>query len=360
MIDRIGRPKAPRARLLTLALGAAVTLSLAVPALAADLILTETGSTLVRPLFDIWVPEYIKNHPGVRIVTDGTGSEAGQLQAISGQVMIGASDAYMSDRQVRDNPDLLNIPLAIAAQTINYNVPGLGAVNLRLDGPTIAGIYTGAIRQWDAPAIAALNPGVALPHQTIIPVRRSDGSGDTFVFTQFLTFSTPSWELDKGYGTSITWPAVSGSLGVEGNLAMVQAIQKTPYSIGYVGVSYSEQIAAAELGTVMLKNQAGQFVLPSRDAIVAGAASLGVRTPPDERLSLVFAPGEQSYPLVNYEYAVVSRKQTSPEVAAALRRFLMWAIEPSETKAEYLDRVHFVPLPPHTWELSQAQIQMIR
>jgi phosphate transport system substrate-binding protein len=330
------------------------------PARAAEITLTETGSTLLKPLLDILVPDYVKTHPGVQITTAATGSQAGIEQAVSGQVMIGASDAYMSDKQVKDNPNFIDVPLAISAQTINYNIPGLNTPNLRLDGPTIAAIYTGAIRQWDAPQIEAMNPGVALPHQAIVPVHRTDGSGDTFVFTQFLTFSTPSWETDKGYGTTITWPNVAGEVGVAGNEAMVQAIQSTPYAIGYIGISYSAAATAGKLGTAMLRNEAGQFVLPTRDAIIAGAATLGVRTPPDERLSLVFAPGDQSYPLVNYEYAVVSTKQADPEVAAALRRFLLWVIVPSETNEDYLDQVHFVPLPPHTWELSQAQIQTIR
>jgi phosphate transport system substrate-binding protein len=330
------------------------------PAQAADITITETGSTLLKPLFDIWVPEYAKKHSGVTFTTAGTGSEAGIQQAMSGQVMIGASDAYLSDAEVRAHPEMMDIPLAIAAQTVNYNVPGLNTGNLRLDGPALAGIYTGAIRQWDAPAIAALNPGVTLPHQAIIPVHRSDGSGDTFVFTQFLTFSTPSWESDKGYGLSVAWPVVPGALAVEGNAGMAHAIQTTPYSIGYVAISFSDETDAEKLGTAMLKNEAGQFVLPSRDAIVAGAAALGVRTPVDERLSLVFAPGDASYPLVGYEYAVVSKKQPSPELADALRRFLLWTIVPSETKQGYLDKVRLVPLPPRIWELSQAQIQLIR
>jgi phosphate transport system substrate-binding protein len=343
-----------------IAAAAALAAVAAAPGRAADITLTETGSTLLQPLFDIVVPDYLKTHAGVQITTAGTNSEAGEKQAVSGQVLIGASDAYMSDAQVRANPNIVNIPVAISAQTINYNLPGLNTPNLRLDGPAIVGIYTGSIRQWDAPAIAALNPGVTLPHQPIVPVHRADGSGDNFVFTQFLTFSTPAWESSKGYGTSVAWPAVQGSIGVEGNAAMVQSLQTTPGSIGYVGISYSASITAGKLGTAMLKNEAGQFVLPTRDAIVAGAASLGVRTPPDERLSLVYAPGDQSYPLVNYEYVVVSTQQAHPDVAAALLRFLSWLIVPSEENEDYLDRVHFVPLPPHTWELSHAQIQLIR
>lgn len=327
---------------------------------AADITLTETGSTLLQPLFAIWVAAYTKSHPGVQISIAGTGSEAGIKQASSGAVEIGASDAYMSDAQVHDTPDIMNIPLAIAAQTITYNLPGLTVANLKLDGPTLAGIYTGAVREWDAPEIAAMNPGVSLPHQAIIPVHRGDGSGDTFMFSQFLTFSTPSWEDGIGYSTTIAWPDVPGGLSAIGNDGMVKTIQSTPYSIGYVGVSFSDAIAAAKLGNAALKNNNGLFVLPARAGIRAGAAALGPRTPPDERLTLAFAPGDTSYPLVSYEYAIVSKKQKDAATAAALRRFLLWCIVPSETKAAMLEQVHFIPLPPHTWELSQAQIQMIR
>ena len=328
---------------------------------AADVTLTETGSTLLQPLFSIWVGEYAKTHPGVQVSIGGTGSEAGIKQASSGAVEIGASDAYMSDAQIyHENPEVMNIPLAIAAQTIDYNLPGLAAQNLELDGPTIAGIYTGAIRNWDAPQIAAMNPGLKLPHQAIIPLHRADGSGDTFLLTQFLTFSTESWENAIGYATTIAWPEVPGGLAVTGNDGMVKALQATPYSIGYVGVSFSDAIAAAELGTAALKNGEGNFVMPNKDGVIAAAAGLGARTPPDERLTVAFAPGAASYPLVSYEYAIVLKKQKDPAAAAAMRRFLLWCIEPSEDKAAILDRVHFIPLPPHTWELSQAQIQAIK
>jgi phosphate transport system substrate-binding protein len=145
-----------------------------------------------------------------------------------------------------------------------------------------------------------------------------------------------------------------------GNAGMVKAIQSTDYSIGYVGVSYSDSVAEAKIGTVALKNGAGEFVLPTKETIMAGAASLGARTPADERLTLVFAPASGSYPLVSYEYAVVSTKQSDPATAAAIRRFLLWAIVPSEENEAVLTAAHFIPLPPHTWELSQAQIQSIK
>jgi phosphate transport system substrate-binding protein len=327
---------------------------------AQDLTLNETGSTLLYPLFTTWVDAYTKTHPGIHIVVAGTGSEAGIQQVLAGKVHIGASDAYMSDAEMRQHPQIINVPLAIAAQTVNYNVPGLNATHLKLDGPVLAGIYSGKIRTWDAPQIAAINPGVKLPNHAIVPIHRAEGSGDTFVFTQFLSFATDDWENTNGYGTTISWPSVDGSVTATGNAGMVQTLQSTPYSIGYVGVSFTDKLAAAQLGTAALKNGAGEFVLPTKESITAGAASLGPRTPADERLSLVYAPASGSYPLVNYEYAVVSTKQPDPTTAAAVRRFLLWSIVPSETNEAYLDTVHFSPLPPHTWELSQAQIQSIK
>jgi phosphate transport system substrate-binding protein len=329
-------------------------------ALAQQTTLTETGSSLLYPMLTTWVAQYSKAHPEVHINTSATGSEAGIEQVIANKVNLGASDAYMSDAQISEHPGIINVPLAIAAQTINYNVPGLNRAHLKLDGPTLAGIYSGTVRSWNAPEIVALNPGVSLPNHLIVPVRRSEGSGDTFVFTQFLTFSTPSWESEHGYGTTITWPSLPGSVTAAGNDGMVKAIQSNDYSIGYVGLSYSDSIAQAKLGTAALKNQAGEFVLPTEATIMTGAASLGARTPGDERLTLIYAPASGAYPLVNYEYAVVSNQQSDPATAAAIRRFLLWTILPSEENAGWLTTAHFIPLPAHIWELSQAQIQSIK
>jgi phosphate transport system substrate-binding protein len=323
--------------------------------------LVETGSSLFYPLFNVWVPQFNKANPDIRIETSSTGSGAGIAQAVAGRVQIGASDAFMSDVQLSGHRDILNIPLAIAAQQINYNVPGLDNVSLKLDGPTIAGIYSGTIRMWDAQAIAALNPGVNLPHHDIIPIRRSDGSGDTFIFTQFLTFSTPAWENGPAFGETIDWPSVSGERAAQGNEGMLQVSRTTPYSIAYIGISYQRAIAQAHLGTAMLKNEDGFFVLPTVKTIYAAAAALGPRTPADERLSLVFAPGQYSYPLINYEYAIVSKSQPSDTIASALRTFLFWSIEPcSGNAAPTLNSVHFIALPEYIRALSYTQIELIK
>jgi phosphate transport system substrate-binding protein len=327
---------------------------------AAEVTLAETGSTLAYPVFQTWASEYSKTHPGVTVTAAATDSGAGVAQAISGAAQIGASDAYMSDAQVRDNPVIINVPMAISAQTVNYNVPDLNGQNLKLDGPTLAGIYSGKIQSWDDPAIAAINPGVKLPHNPIAPIHRSDVSGDTFIFTQYLTFTTPSWEYSPGYGTTIAWPAATNALTADGNAGMIAKIHDTPYSIGYVGVSFHDDVAKAEIGTAALKSYDGEFLLPTPQAIEAAASALWPRTPADERLTLVNAPGPNAYPLINYEYAVVSKKQPSPETAAALRSFLLWAIAPDETNAKYLANANFIPLPAHVWVLSHDQIEEIR
>jgi phosphate transport system substrate-binding protein len=338
----------------------AVLLSTAPPAQADGPTLTETGSTLLYPLFQRWIPDYMGQTRGVTLTAAATGSGTGIAAAISGDARIGASDAYMSDEQAEQNRKLVNIPLAISAQTVNYNLPGLNDAKLKLDGPTLAGIYAGRITEWDAVPIAAMNPEIKLPHQTIVPIRREDASGDTFIFTQFLDFSTPSWEDKIGYGTDVSWPPVAGEKAATGNDGMVQALATTPYSVAYIGVSFRDAVTKAGLGTAPLKNQNGKFVLPTADTISAAASELDPRTPKDERLSLVFAPGDGSYPLINYEYVVVSTKQADPTTATALQRFLLWAVSIEGGNApKYLDPVGFIPLPDFIRALSEKQIKEI-
>ena len=356
-LNPVRRTGYTRALTATLALG---MITLAAAPARADVDLTETGSTLLNPLFRIWTAEYMRTHPGVHITTGATGSGEGIKQAISGVVHIGASDAYMSDAQARRYPQIINVPMAISAVTVNYNLPGFNTASLKLSGPVLAGIYAGKIREWDDKAIASLNPDVPLPHQDIIPVYREDGSGDTFIFTQYLTFTTPWWENDVGFGTEITWPPVPGSASAKENSGVLQKIKETPYSLTYIGVSFHTEIANAQLGTALVKSYSGEFLLPRPESVQAAAASLTPRTPLDERITLVNAPGAGCYPLINYEYAIVSAKQPNPETAQALRKFLLWAIAPDETNEKYLEDAHFIPLPAHIWVLSHDQIKTIR
>jgi phosphate transport system substrate-binding protein len=336
-------------------------LACASPAVAADLVLNETGSTLLYPLFQQWVPAYASVRPDIKINATPTNSGAGITAAVNGSVQIGTSDAYMSDEEAERNKQIISVPLAISAQTVNYNLPALNGTPLKLDGTAIANIYLGRIRQWDDPAIAALNPGISLPHHDIVPIRRGDASGDTFVFTQFLDFSTQRWEDAIGYGTTVNWPSIEGEKQSNGNQGMVDAIAATPYSIGYVGISFRNETSKAGIGTALLKNQNGKFVMPTAQTITAGASVLDPRTPPDERLSLVYAPGDQSYPLINYEYALVSIRQPNETTAGALRNFLLWSIGiDGGNSPKFLDEVGFIPLPDFIRAMSEKQIGRIQ
>ena len=344
------------ATIFAVALGCGATVAVK----AAQVTIVESGSTLFYPLFRLWIPEYARLDRAVRLGANATGSGTGVARVISGAAQIGISDAYMSDEDLRSNPQILNIPLAISAQTVNYNMPGLNRASLRLSGPILAAIYSGTIRQWDDAQIAAMNPGIKLPHRDIIPVRRADGSGDTFMFSQYLTYSTPSWGDGIDFGTTISWPSVGGELTATGNPGMVEALRRHPYSVGYIGISLQSAISRAELGTAKLENQAGKFLLPTAESVAAGAAVLDTRTPADERLSLVFAPGANSYPIISYEYAVVSSHQPSADTAAALRAFLLWSVEPNGgNNVKDLGYVHFLPLPDFVRALSVAQIRAI-
>jgi phosphate transport system substrate-binding protein len=331
-------------------------------AYAANVRLLETGSSLLYPLFNLWVPVYQKTHQDVQITTQSTGSGTGISQSISGIAQIGASDAYLSDAQMKSNPEMLNIPLAISSQMVNYNVPGLNKDHLHLSGPVLADIYEGKVKYWDDPAIAKMNPGVKLPHNAIITVHRTDGSGDTFIFTQYLSFSTPEWSKSLGYGTTVSWPAAAaGAIGAVGNPGMVNATKGTPYSIAYIGISFEKVTDSSGLGEAALENKDGKFVLPDATTVSAAVSAMASKTPADERISLIFAPGPQSYPIINYEYSILKNKQPSADTAKALREFLSWGINPKEGSApHFMKAVGFVALPEAIVKLSDKQIKEIK
>lgn len=330
--------------------------------------ITETGSTLIYPLFKTWIAAYTKIVPAVHMTAEASGSGAGIDQATSKRVQIGTSDAYMSDNQAMANSDILNIPLAISAQIVDANLPELRGGVLKLSGQVLVDIYAGRIREWDNQSIAELNRGLHLPHHAIVPVRRRDNSGDTFIFTQFLSFSThssiegaPTWESTIGYGTTVNWPPLPALPTASSNQDMLQTLGRTPYAIGYLGGSFQAEANKAGLITAMLQNQDGKFLLPTTATITAAAAALTPRTPPDERLTLVFAPGPDSYPLINYEYALVSVRQPNPQVAGAISNFLLWCISPQGgSAASFLDTVNFIPLPTSIRARSEIQIAKIQ
>jgi phosphate transport system substrate-binding protein len=335
--------------------------SAAVAASAASVRLVESGSTLLFPMMNRWVDTYTKAHPDVEIGTEASGSGAGVSAAISGNAQIGASDAYMSNERLAKTP-MLNIPLAISAVFVAYNVPNLNDQHLRLSGALLARIYDGTIRYWDDPRILAMNRefSAKLAHHAIVKVRRYESSGDTFIFTQYLSDSDEAWTKRFGFSTSVEWSGLPDSIGAFRNTGVVEVCRSVPYSIGYVGISYLDQATASSVGYAALQNRDGKFVLPSAQSIQAAASSLVDKTPRDGRISLVYAPGANSYPMINYEYAIVAPHQRTKDVADELARFLGWVISPTGGNApELLDQVHFIPLPERIMEQSKSQIAQI-
>ncbi len=320
--------------------------------------LQETGSSLLYPLFNLWTQKIQQAWPSVSITTASTGSGTGISSAAAGTVNIGASDAYLSPAQVQQYPGLLDIPLAISAQEVNYNVPGITG-HLQLDGPTLAAIYQGTITKWNDAKIAALNPGVTLPAIPIVTVHRSDSSGDTFLFSSFLTASDPTgWTIPPG--TTVAWPNVTGAVAAQGNGGMVQACQHNPGCIAYIGVSYLNQATAAGLGYAALKNKTGSYELPTQATTAAAAASFASSTPASGAVSMIFGPAADGYPIVNYEYAIVPSKQPNALDAQGVKAVLAWAIDATGGNAPtYLDQVGFVALPAPVVALSTKLIAKV-
>jgi phosphate transport system substrate-binding protein len=323
--------------------------------------LQETGSSLLYPLFNLWTQQIKTEWPNVSITTAATGSGTGISDASNGTVNIGASDAYLSQGQVAAAPGIENIPLAISAQQVNYNVPGLAAgTHLKLNGAVLAAIYQGQITNWNDPKIAALNSGVNLPSLAIVPVHRSDSSGDTFLFSSFLTASSPStWTLAPG--TTVSWPSVTGAVAAQGNGGMVQACQKTPGCVAYIGVSFLNQATAAGLGYAALQNKSGNFELPTQAAVGAEAAGFANSTPANGTISMIYGAASSGYPIVNYEYAIVLTHQSGGSTTAqAMRAVLAWAVDPSGGNApSFLDQVGFVALPTPVQNISARLISKV-
>ena len=323
--------------------------------------ITETGSTLLYPLAKTWAKAYHQEHPGVTVTTAGTGSGKGIAGASAGTADIGASDAYLSSGDLVKNPNLVNIPLAVSAQTVIYNVPGLpSGSHLQLDGQVLAKIYSGAITKWDDPAIKALNKTLPLPPTTIVPVHRSDSSGDTFLFTSYLSTQWPQWDASIGYGTLADWPSVAGALAEKGSLNVLQACATTSGCVAYNGISYLTQAEGDGLVDAALENSAGNFTLPTPNAITDSVDSFVSLTPPNETISMIDGPSAdgKGYPVVNYEYAVVSTRQPDAARASAIRAFLTWVLT-TGNDASYLNPVGFQPLSPTLVTLGEAQIAQV-
>jgi phosphate transport system substrate-binding protein len=322
--------------------------------------LAETGSTLLFPLFGAWAAAYHQQFGDVTITTAGTGSSTGIADASSGKADLGASDAFLSSGNLVQNPNLLNIPLAISAQQLNYNLPRVPAsTHIKLSGAVLAQMYEGTITSWNDRRIAALNPGVSLPDIKVVPLHRIEGSGDTFLFSSYLSTNYPAWNKAIGYGTTVAWPSVPGAKAEMGNSGMVAGCQATPGCVAYIGISYLDQARSAGLGEAELENAAGAFLLPDGPSMLAAVASFVPATPDNETISMVNGPARNGYPIVNFEYAIVAGHQADPVKARDIQAFLHWAITTGNS-ARFLSQVNFEPLPAAIVALADDQIARIR
>lgn len=321
----------------------------------AEASLTETGSATLFPVFRSWAAAYSRRYPQLTIAPSSTSSPLAVAAASSGRVNIGASDTYLSSGDLSRRPGLLNIAVAVSALQVNYHVPGVKKP-LKLDAAVLAQMYTGKITSWNAPAIKALNPGVALPRLTVVPLHQAGPSGDTLLFTSYLNAQDPGGWPPSGVGTAITWPTVPGARAAPAGLALAHACRAAKGCIAYAGIGYP--MAAAGLGQARLKNASGRFVAPTPEAVSLAALAMAPKTPADQTISMINAPGPGSYPIVNYEYALVRKKQPDEVTTQNIRAFLDWAVTTGNL-ATYLTPAGFQALPGVAVGLSQAQIQKI-
>ena len=294
---------------------------------AGQVTLTGAGATFPYPIYSRWFSLYSESNP-VRVNYQSIGSGGGIRQMIEGTVDFGATDAPLTDEDLASIPGTLSIPTVLGAVVVTYNLPEL-TTPLQLDGETTAAIFLGEIANWQDPRIAALNPGVTLPEQDIIPVHRSDGSGTTYVFTDYLTAVSPVFTSRVGRGNAVSWPT---GLGARGNEGVTGQVRQTPGSVGYVEQVYARQ---NDLPMASIRNAAGEFVAPGIEATTAAAVGIEARIPEnnDFRLSIVNAGGPGAYPIASWTYLLISPHMEDCARATALLELVEWALMEGEGDA---------------------------
>jgi phosphate transport system substrate-binding protein len=308
------------------------------------------GATFPAPLYQKWLSEYGKLYPNVKIDYQSIGSGGGIQQIQAQTVDFGASDAPMSDDDLKKAPGaLVHIPTVLGAVVITYNLAGV-TQPLRFSPDVLADIFLGRVKRWDDPRIKADNPTASLPATDISVVHRSDGSGTTAVFTDYLAKVSPAWKEKPGVGKSVDWPV---GLGAKGNEGVTGQIKQTPNTIGYVELAYAVQ---NKMPVAELKNKAGNFVAPSLDAVTAAAAESVAATPADLRASITDAAGAQAYPIASYTYILVYQEQKDAARGKALVDFLWWAIHDGESYAKDLQ---YAPLPAQITQQAETKLNAI-
>ncbi len=331
-----------------------IALSAIVPALSfAQLQLNGAGATFPYVIYSKWFDVY-KQKTGIQFNYQSIGSGGGIKQVIEGTVDFGATDGPMKDEQLaeakeKQHTDVLHIPTVMGAVVVTYNVPELGA-DLKLTPDVMAGIFLGEITTWNDRRIASLNPGKNCPSKPIIVVHRSDGSGTTFIFVDYLSKVSEQWKLKVGAGTSVNWPI---GLGGKGNEGVAGQVKQVDGSIGYVELAYAVK---NNLPYAQIKNRAGQFVRPSLESVTAAAISEAKAMSADLRVSITNAGGKESYPISGFTWLLVYKDQKDGQKGKAMVDFLHWAVTEGE---QYASGLLYAPLPKEVVKKCEEKIRLI-
>jgi phosphate transport system substrate-binding protein len=314
--------------------------------------LTGAGATFPYPIYSKWFSDYAKS-TGVKINYQSIGSGGGIRQLSEQTVDFGATDSPMSDKEIASakGGPVLHFPTVMGAVVITYNVPGINKRALNLSGDVVADIFSGKISKWNDARIAAQNRGTALPNSDILVVHRSDGSGTTYIFSDYLSAVSPSWSSTLGKGKEIKWPV---GLGAKGNEGVAGQVKQTPGSIGYTELAYAKQ---NRLPFANLKNAAGRYITPSIASVTAAAAGAKLPKTTDYRVSIVNAAGKDSYPISSMTWILVYQNQPDAVKGAKLVNFLRWAYKDGEKTASSLD---YAPLPAPIVAQLQNRLSSIR
>ena len=317
------------------------------------------GATFPFPLIDTWRVEYQKVKPDVNINYQSIGSGGGVKQFTEKTVDFGATDAPLTQNESQKAPGAVHIPETIGSVVAAYNLPGIPDKGLKLTGEVLADIFLGKITKWNDPKIQSLNTDKSLPGDDIVVVHRSDGSGTTFVWTDYLSSASPAWKDQLGKGKSVEWPV---GIGAPGNEGVANAIKGTPNTIGYIELSYA---LTTNTPFAFIQNKEGNFVEPSLNSTIAAVESYVATLPKGDgvwtEVTLVNAAGADSYPIASFSYLLLNKElSTNPNLdqakAKALVDFISWAITDGQKQAEGLD---YVPLPDGVVKLNQDTLKSL-
>jgi len=327
---------------------AAIVLGTAASA-AAQMLMNGAGATFPYPIYSKWFDEYTKVDPEVRFNYQSIGSGGGIRQISERTVDFGATDGPMTDEQLKKAPaEILHIPTVLGAVVATYNLPG--SPKLNFTGPVLADIFLGKITKWNDDRIKALNPSASLPDQAIVVAHRSDGSGTSYIWVDYLSKVSKEWEQKVGRGTSVSWPVGLGGKGNEGVAGLVKA---TPGSLGYVELAYA---STNKLPVAAIQNQAGKMIEPTIESTTAAASGAATSMPADFRVSLTNAPGADAYPVASFTWLLVYKDQANEAKGRALAKFLWWAVHQGQ---QFPSALLYAPLPEPVVKQIEAKIKQI-